>query len=482
MYAQDLVDYKSNDDPTSEEEDWDLHFGTSQYALGTTLKHVMKNSFCTMTMSLTEHHWERNAQDPSGAEKSHSYTTERTGSAKTDWTILFDGQNELSTGAYIKYHHFKYDYFNYEDTIYIYEPGTDSIIGTTDYTSGFDFDRGIYSLSYGAYAQYRHTFGAKFTATTGLRFDGFEYTGNSYISPRLSLTYRLTSVTDISAAYGRHYQPPEGYMLAFNGANTDINYYYTDQAVLGVAYLFTEDIRGTIEAYYKKYYDYPIERSELTENPYDEDIYYVNAIDGYARGVEFFLQKKVKKNLWGTLSYSFSKAKNFDPRVANCSDTVDCLYDRYPKDFDYEHVFTGILGYRVEFMDMDWFKKLRSKWWWAPVSWIPGLPSDESEYSMRFRYLGGRPYTKPTYHPEHRMWTVDPGTPFNELRMPYYSVLDLHCQSRWYHGKWTLFAYFELDNALNRMNVWDYIYKSDGTVETIYQLERFFIGGFIIEF
>ncbi|MBN1756623.1 TonB-dependent receptor [bacterium] len=484
LYARDWIEVDAREEEQAGSDlDWYADSQTDQYALGINLKVVMKNAFATFTLSSTENNWNESVTDSLKKEEwFHNYSTERTTTLKSDWTMFPFRRNELSGGAYLKYNHFDYDYFDKEDTLFIYEPGTDSIIGSTGYIYGEQDTVIEHSLKYGGYLQYKHYFGALFRLNAGVRLDALEFTRNYYFSPRLSLTYNLLASTGLSVAYGRHYQPPDWYMLAFNGRGTTLDHYYSDQYVAGIDHLFAEDVRGTLEAYYKSYHDYPATRSQLTEDPYDEDIYFVNAVKGYAKGIEIFLQKKVKENLWGTLSYSYSKAVNRDPRATNCPDSLVCPYGEYPKSFDYGHVATFIMGYRQEFMQYEWYHNLKSKWWWGPLSWIPGTPSDESEYSFRFRYLGGRPYTEPTYRPEHRLWVVDPGEPYNQARMPEYINLDLHIQSRWYYGKWTLFTYFELDNAFNRKNIWWYQRNSDGTVDTVYQRGRMFVGGIIMEF
>ncbi len=478
MYAKDWIYFDVG------EEGWDdadfiINSRSHQYNMGLNYRHVMKKGFNTLTLSSTQNHWFNEWIDSNGVDHEfHNYSTEYNHTIKNSITLLPTKKDEIGAGLYLKYSHFDYDYYDDYDTLYIYEPGTDSIIGTTDYTYGLDTVSSAGVLRYGGYAQYKRNWGARIVSNIGLRLDGMDWKGSVYLSPRASLTYRLTSETDLSLAYGRHYQSPELFELAFDEGSKNLDYYYTDQAVLGLSHLFREDVMGSIELYYKQYRDIPIEKSVLTEDPYDNSFEWVNGLKGYAQGVEFFLQKKVRDNLWGTISYSFSQARNIDPR----QDTDSTEYGEFPKGFDYGHVFNGIIGYQMQFKDKDWYQEISKKGWWKAISWIPGMPSDESEYSVRYRYLGGRPYSEPTYHPEFRTWAVDPGDPYNQDRMPYYATLDLRVQSRWYFGKWTLFTYFEVDNALNRKNIWEYQRYSDGGVDKIYQRSLMPVGGIIIEF
>ena len=95
-------------------------------------------------------------------------------------------------------------------------------------------------------------------------------------------------------------------------------------------------------------------------------------------------------------------------------------------DFDYQHVFTLISGYRQEFKGFGWFENLKRKWWYNIISIIPIVPGDETECSFRWRYIGGKPYTSQTWHPEWKRWTLDEDQPINSTRMDAYKRFDFH--------------------------------------------------------
>jgi outer membrane receptor protein involved in Fe transport len=478
LYSEDGIKIDTEDEEegsaNSDDEARKIESQTRQYAVGTTLRHVFNGGYIEGQISAIENKWRQQIKDSTEMNvKFRNYSTEKNATIRIDGAIFPFGTDEVSFGAFYKNCHLDYEYFFAPESVYLYEPGTDSIVGFT----GIIYSNTVYRKKttdkYGGYTQYKKNLGQKIVLTTGIRLDALSYTGNYTISPRVSLAYNFNEQTSLSSGYGRHYQSPEWFMLVQNGVDTKLKSKYTDQYILGLSHLFAPDLKGTIETYYKPYSDVPVTRDMTTDDPLDYDPYFVNSGKGDAKGIEFFLQKKVKKNFWGTLSYSYSESKAKDPRNEN---------EEFSWDFDYRNVGTLILGYRQEYMKKSWYEKLSKKPLYKAVGWLPGMPSDESEYTLKFRYLGGRPYTKPVYHPELRMWLTDPETKINSSREDPYTRLDLFLKSRWYFGKWSLFTFFEVDNVLDKENLWGIIYNKDGTQTKVNQLRRMIIGGFIVEF
>jgi outer membrane receptor protein involved in Fe transport len=313
----------------------------------------------------------------------------------------------------------------------------------------------------------------RLTLNAGIRYDYLDYTQRTSLAPRLGCKFSFSQSSAFSFGAGRQYQNPDYYMLMANENNKNLKPKYTDQVILGIDKLFSDDIKASLETYYKKYFDVPIDISSTTTDSVDWSSQKVNAGKGYAKGIEFFLQKKVKDNFWGTISYSYSIAKAFDPR-----DSTEKT--EYNWDFDYRHVFTGIIGWRLEFQHYEWYEKIRK--WLKFIGWTGIVPADESEISLKFRYLGGKPYTKLTYRPELRRWLLSENQAINSERFPPYRRLDLHIQHRWFENRFNIISYLEIDNVFNTKNVWDYNYLENGDKETIYQWGRMIVGGVMVEF
>jgi hypothetical protein len=187
--------------------------------------------------------------------------------------------------------------------------------------------------------------------------------------------------------------------------------------------------------------------------------------------VELFLQKKMTRKYHYTISYSYSISKGRDPR-----------YDKpFDWDFDYRHVFTLMGGVQWDMRNKEWYRRFSRTLVFKCFSWL--LPmADQMEVALRWRYLGGRPYTEYTYVPEIRRWILDPATPRNAVRYPPYHRLDLRLDRRFMFNGWNLVTFLDVMNVYGRDNIWNYTYNSDGTTEKVLQFQVFPIGGVTVEF
>jgi hypothetical protein len=86
---------------------------------------------------------------------------------------------------------------------------------------------------------------------------------------------------------------------------------------------------------------------------------------------------------------------------------------------------------------------------------------------------GGIKWSRGAWETSHRI---------NTERFPDYSRLDLQWISRFYMKNWNINVYIALQNVFNTKNVFYYVYRSDGTRETVYQFSFFPVGGIEIEF
>jgi len=473
MYAKDWIHIEEEATGYGTRSDIIVDAKSDQYTIGSNLLSFFKSGYSLFTISRTLNYWNHFVTDTLQAEIYHNYATEAVNTAKVDLVWRPFGTNELSFGLFLKNPSLNYDTWARPETLFIYDPVRGIIIDTTDYIYTLDVKKDESSWKFGGYLQFKRNFGRFFTPTLGLRYDRFEYTEHDYFSPRLGMSLHLTKDTDLNLAYGKHYQTPEWYQLAFDLANHYLKSKWTDQYVAGIEHLFAEDVKASVEGYYKQYQDVPIQKAYTTADPNDWDNIYVNKSEGYARGIEFFLQKKVKENLWGTASYSYSIARMKDPR----NSAIEC-----PWDFDYRHILTLIGGYRTEYKKLAWYDKIKNKWWFHIITFVPIVPADASEYSFRWRLLGSRPYTPKTWHPEWQKWTIDESQKINSERMSPYKRFDLMLERRWFFGKWTLLSYFEIENLFDTPNVWDYQYANTGEKKTIYQYGRMIVGGVVVEF
>lgn len=445
-----------------------------QYAAGLTLQTFWsKRMFSTTTFSSVRNKWQIDVYRKPGKDTyfiNNSKEYEHT--LKTDFVHQLNKSTEINWGASYKIVEFNHQLWYEPDTIFWYTGGTsepDSIFRA--YPAWIDF-RSEQSYKTAIYSQISQDLFKKMRLTAGLRYDYFDYNGFDSWSPRLGLSYFLDHKTTLNLAYGIHYQSPAYVELTSNPKNRNLKSKYTKQYVVGLERLFREDIKLTVEAYYKSYHDVPISRNLTTADPFDNyEGEYVNAGTGYAKGIELFLQKKLTQSFSTIISYSHSISQAKDPRFGNY----------YDWDYDYRDVFTFIGGYKSKLNHKDWYLNLRKHLWYKITAWLLPL-ADEVEFSVRFRYLGGRPYTPPVYHPEFQRWLVEEQQQLNPARFPEYHRLDFRLDRRFFFGSWNMVVYFDMMNIYNRHNIWEYQYNDDGTKERVLQFEVFPVGGMVIEF
>jgi hypothetical protein len=295
------------------------------------------------------------------------------------------------------------------------------------------------------------------------------------LEPRMGLSYQWTSITKLNVAYGVHHQVPAYIYLLGSEGNAGLKNKWTDQIVLGVEHFFGPDIRCTLEIYQKNYHDLIRTNADTSADLYDVYGGYNNEGSGYARGIEFFLQKKLVNRFWGTLSYSHYLARSRDVRFRD-------RVEYYDWDFDFRNVVTLSSGYKFRFHQQQWYQTLKQKKWWPAVAWLPLAPSDEFELGLRYRYVGGKPYTPKTYDFVHGRWFIDPTAKLNTRRFRPYHRLDIMIIQRNFFEHSSLAVYLDIQNVFDVDNIWDIQYNSDGTTEEVLQFKVFPVGGFVWEF
>jgi len=464
----------------------DIYSRSGQYTLGATLKTVYERSFSRLTLSRNHRWWQNDIYDANTQSEanriSQYHSTEARNTIRYMHRFLKTPAGDLEAGIYLKLDRIDADTFRRPDTLFSW----DTVSGAPDSVfmihkiSGDDrINADINASKAGGYLQWEKQVWW-LTLNAGLRYDYFSYTGEGALAPTFGLKMPLPFLAILRAGGGRYYQSPDYFTLSFHEKNRDLTFKYTDQAVIGLDLLLSEDMRARIEGFYKKYRNVAVNHALTTADPFDYAVHSVSIGKGHATGVEVLLQKKVNNNWWSTVSYSYSKARATDPRYPDKN--LD-----YPWDFDYRHVFTTVLGYKVRFLDFDWYNKNRH--WMQWLGWLFLIPADESECSLRFRAMGGNPYTEFTQLPEYRRYFLLDGQSINGGRIPHYQRLDFHIHHHWFMKHMTVIAYIEFNNIFDRENIWKYNFvnaqnKQGSTAirEATYQWGRTIVGGLKVEF
>ncbi len=336
-----------------------------------------------------------------------------------------------------------------------------------------------------AYVSDRMALTPRLHLTGGLRYDYFTYSKQGQFSPRVSLAYELfPPATTVAIAAGNYFQtqPFPYYADRRNiGYNRALPNARAMHVVASIQHILPDGIKMSLEGYYKRFRDIAVSEQFIysADPTFRSDV--VRAVgERRSYGLELFIQKKQVTDYYGTVSVSLSRTEDFDPRIPP-------LVTTYPSQYDYPVILsivggTILKGARSWLNDMPFFIKYPS--FILPIS-------DEMELSARYRYQTGGPYTPRIFTPYVQKreggvkwspgaWIDSPD--IDSARYPDYRRLDLQWISRFYLQSWNINVYIALQNVLNTKNVFYYIYRSDGTIETAYQFTFFPVGGIEIEF
>ena len=245
-----------------------------------------------------------------------------------------------------------------------------------------------------------------------------------YFSPRLSLSYALTDLTNINFSTGIYHQSPSYIWLEAFESNRDLRMIKVNQFVLGFDQRISSDALLKVEAFYKDYNNYPTS----TIRPYlvlantgagfsgSDDNYssfglepLVDAGFGKARGVELSIQKKLSDiPYYGIFSFTYSK-----------SDYTSLDGIERSGSYDQNWIINLSGGYKI------------NEFW---------------EVSSKFRFASGRPYTP--FNSDGTQTIAN----YNTRRLKSAHSLDIRVDKRWYFSGWTLITYLDIQNIYNQNN------------------------------
>ncbi|NQU06153.1 MAG: TonB-dependent receptor plug domain-containing protein, partial [Calditrichaeota bacterium] len=452
----------------------------STSALGGKWRKVGGNGYSNLILAMTEINYRYDVYDidkdaDNNVTKRQYYeavSTETTNQIHLDRTQKLRDTDELCFGFSLKPIIFSHDFMLEEDST-AYDINADGITDTIVYRPVMDIEESTTSTKYGGFMQYRWRPLNNLTIIGGLRMDGFQYSDELTIAPRLSAIWEIKPRLTLKSAWGIYHQshPLLIYTSDPSGANKDLPHSKAVQYVLGISYLLTDATLLTIEGYYKDYENLAVSEQSLLHNvnPLFRSWRYRAVGTKESWGLEVFAQQKFATNWYGTFSYSYGGSEFNDSQKS------------YPSDYDYRHISTLSLGYKFNGFRMRDFQK---KWYWR---WTYVLPvnGDELTISSRFRYVSGRPYTPKEWTTNG--WEVDPHWEDvtgekNSARYPDYVRWDIRWDSKWFFGHRSVIVFLEVQNLLDRKNVAEYIYADDEKIDTVYQWRFFFVGGVRFEF
>ncbi len=285
----------------------------NQYVAGVTWKHLYGWGYSDVTLSQNTSEFEYKQADSLLQPVFSNNSGENETRLNATLNFNLSKNTELSFGGELIHANFNADLYLRP---YVTSYG-DSISLDKNFKSGATRGDG--------FVQFARIFGP-LRATIGLRYDYFDLIQDSHAySPRLSTTYVVTDKINVSISLGQYRQTPSYIWLVANSENRKLRFITANQLVSGFEYIFRPDSKLTLEAYVKKYYDYPASLNRPYLVLANTGAGYGGAQEGFAafgidrlasegegkaRGLELFIQKKLSQiPCYGTFSLSFNESK-----------------------------------------------------------------------------------------------------------------------------------------------------------------------------
>lgn len=275
----------------------------------------------------------------------------------------------------------------------------------------------------------------KLILSLGARTDFADYSAQlsnplNQISPRFSLAYNISKSLSFNFNVGQYYQLPSYTVLGYrDSANVLVNkqnkvgYVSNQHLVAGFEYNTKINTKITVESFYKTYNNYPLALRDsicLANMGGDFGVIgnepVISVSKGRAYGMEFMIQQKLYKGMYGIIAYTMVKSEFQDKRG---------VYT--PSAWDNGNIVSVTFG-----------KKFKKNW----------------EAGFKWRYLGGTPYTPIDVAASsiQSVWDINGQgimdyNLLNTQRLKPFHQLDFRIDKKFYFKKWSLNIYFDMQNA-----------------------------------
>ncbi len=337
-----------------------------------------------------------------------------------DFNLVLNEKNLIKTGFNYEGYKMKYSTKINKESMYN-NPGVKPEEQNDLDRKFLDINKDISDKTGGLYLQDDIKITDKLKSNIGLRADSEpKKSSESWTySPRLGVSYAVTSNTIFKTSYGNYYKPSGDFTI-----DTTENKYKPEQSahyITGLEHDLGDNIFLRTETYYKD-----------ISNILVYDSSFSNKGEGFSYGVEFFLQKKktdrVKYDGWITYAYAVTK------RTAN--DEIGWYYPQQ----DQTHTISIVYNYKF---------------------------SKKFSIGLKENLHTGRPYTPiigreeiPCYTGEYRPIKGS----INSARFSLYHKLDVRLEwllSEKKNSKTTVFVDFF--NLYQHKNIYDYFWNKDYT-------------------
>jgi hypothetical protein len=414
------------------------------YTNGISLRHLISNGYLNISLSrnMFRNKLDRFENKDEGNEAARILrirSTEAENKLRFDVNKLVNGW-KFSAGLNLQYSRFDNDLFNRVSKSQITSNGDTIPEIVVQYNSSIRFFRG------GIFATLSKKFmNDRLLISGGIRADGNNFTSTGLnltetFSPRLSASWTVIPSLRLNASIGDYYKIPTYTVLGFKNAsgefvNKNARYTRSSHFTGGVEFLPKEDLRFTVEGFYKLYDRYPVSMINgisLANLGGGFDIVGNEEVStdgrGKTYGFEFYVQQKLVRKTFAVLSYTY---------VRSLFSGIDGRY--IASSWDNRHLVSFLLG-----------RKFNKGW----------------ELGIKYRYAGGAPYT-PFDENRSRLFFATSGqgvldfSQLNTLRLIAFQQLDIRIDKKFNFRKFTLDVFLDITNAAGFRNpdLPDYSFK-----------------------
>lgn len=325
---------------------------------------------------------------------------------------------------YVKY---DVDLFNTVAASVTDEQGNSSPAVTVNTSSAIDF------FKFGGYVHLsKYMWDERILLSAGTRTDMNTFTSSGMnpiksFSPRVSMSYVVSPAWNISGSVGSYYKLPIYTALGYRDSNDQLvnkqlKYTNSIHYTIGTQFVPRNDFRFTLEAFYKRYYNYPVSLTDGislanvgTDFSAVGNDSYTSQGEGKVYGAEAYIQQKLVRNLFYIASATVFKS------VFSGSDGIF-----KPSTWDYGYNVSATLSYK--------FKK-------------------NLDVGIKYRVAGGQPYTPfDLVSSRTEYLTLGKGvldyTQLNSERLPIFQQLDIRVDKKYNFKRTSLILFADLQNAL----------------------------------
>ncbi len=308
-------------------------------------------------------------------------------------------------------------------------------------TNAYRVDDNISATKSAAFASLKLQPTQRLTITPGVRVNHFTY--NDYLAwdPRISLRYSLSSNASLNLSAGVFHQALPLPLVTQNASNDQLRNPVAYHLIAGFQKLLSKDTRLSIEAYSKIYDHFPLDPTQpqlfIIDQVVATDVFVNNNSltdtgKAYTRGLELMVQKKLAERFYGLFSASYFRSKYRD--LSNVWRN---------RAFDNRFTFQIEGGYK---------------------------PSEKWEFSARWLFAGGRPFTPFNQDAsiQANRGVLDTSR-INEVRLSDYHSLNVRFDRRFHYRNANLIFYLSIWNTYGRKNIaayeWNEVTNSQNALE-----------------